>query len=86
MARIAFRIIPNAKKTEYAGVYGDAVKIRLSSPPLEGKANAELLRFLSKSLGVSKNEIKIVAGETSRNKLLSLENFDLAAIVAHFEK
>lgn len=81
MGRIKFRIIPNARKTELAGEYANAVKIKLSAPPVEGKANAELIKFLSKSLGVSKSSISFVSGETSKDKLLEIPNFDMKAII-----
>lgn len=81
MGRIKFRIIPNARKTELAGKYANAVKIKLSAPPIEGKANAELIKYLSKSLGVSKSSITFVSGETSKDKLLEIPNFDMKAII-----
>ncbi len=81
MGRIKFRIIPNARKTELAGEYANAVKIKLSAPPIEGKANAELIKYLSKSLGVSKSSIIFVSGETSKDKLLEIPNFDMKAII-----
>lgn len=81
MGRIKFRIIPNARKTELAGEYANAVKIKLSAPPIEGKANAELIKYLSKSLGVSKSSITFVSGETSKDKLLEIPDFDMKAII-----
>ena len=81
MGRIKFRIIPNARKTELAGEYANTVKIKLSAPPIEGKANAELIKYLSKSLGVSKSSITFVSGETSKDKLLEIPNFDMKAII-----
>lgn len=81
MGRIKFRIIPNARKTELAGEYANAVKIKLSAPPIEGKANAELIKYLSKSLGVSKSSIAFVSGKTSKDKLLEIPNFDMKAII-----
>ena len=81
MGRIKFRIIPNARKTELAGEYANAVKIKLSAPPIEGRANTELIKYLSKSLGVSKSSIAFVSGETSKDKLLEIPNFDMKAII-----
>ena len=81
MGRIKYRIIPNARKTELAGEYANAVKIKLSAPPIEGKANTELIKYLSKSLGVSKSSIAFVSGETSKDKLLEIPNFDMKAII-----
>lgn len=86
MARIKFRIIPNASKTEFAGQYGDALKIKLSSPPLDGKANAELIKFLSKKLGVSKASIDIVLGETSRDKHLEIRDIQKEQVLEILSK
>ena len=59
---------PNAKRNEIAGVHGEELKIRLHAPPVDGKANAALIAFLCEVLDVSKSEIEIVRGETSRSK------------------
>ena len=80
MSRVKFRIIPNARKTEFVGEYADALKIKLCAPPIEGKANAELVKFLSKSLGVSKASIAFVSGETSKDKTLDIPDFDAKKI------
>lgn len=50
------------------------LKIKLKSPPIDGAANAELIKLLSKTFGVSKSEIAIISGETSKNKYLKIEN------------
>lgn len=86
MARIKFRIIPNASKTEFAGEYGEALKVKLSSPPLEGKANSELVKFLSKALDVSKASIKIISGETSRDKTLEISELEKSDILKKFSQ
>lgn len=86
MGRIKFRIIPNAHKTELVGEYADAVKIKLSSPPIEGKANAELVKFLSKSLCISKASIEFVSGETSKDKTLEIPNFDAQTLIKALSK
>ena len=76
MPRVKFRIIPNARKTEFVGEHAGALKIKLCAPPVEGKANAELVKFLSKNLGVSKASIEFVSGETSKDKTLEIAGFD----------
>jgi uncharacterized protein (TIGR00251 family) len=80
MGAVKFRIIPNAAKTEFAGPYGDALKLKISSPPLDGKANAELVKFLSKKLKISKGAIRIISGETSRDKLVEIEGYDQSGL------
>ena len=61
---------PGAKRTEVAGVHGDALKIRIASPPVEGKANEELRRFLADAFGVPRRNVTLVRGEASRQKTL----------------
>ena len=62
------RAVPRASKNEIQGVHGDALKVRLQAPPVEGKANQALIRFLSEALGISRSQLSIAAGETGRNK------------------
>jgi hypothetical protein len=64
---------PGAKKTEVAGVHGAALKIRLAAPPVEGRANAELQRFLADAFGVPLRNVTLVRGETGRRKSLRIE-------------
>ena len=59
---------PNAKCTEFSGVHGDALKIRIASPPVDGVANEVLCRFLSEQLGVPMSQVVIRAGHGSRRK------------------
>lgn len=76
--KIAVRVIPRAKKTDFAGVYADGVKIKISAPPLDGKANEELVKFLSKKLSVSRSSVRVASGLTSRDKIIEIdlpENF-----------
>jgi hypothetical protein len=61
-------IQPGAKKTEIVGRHGEALKIRLAAPPVDGKANACLLAFLAERLGLPRAQIELVSGETSRAK------------------
>ncbi len=68
---------PNASKSEFAGLYGeDAIKIRLAAPAVEGAANKELIKFLSKQFKLSKSEIVFKSGQTSKIKLLELPKND----------
>lgn len=59
---------PGAKRSEFAGIHGDRIKIRLNAPPVDGKANSQLIAFLSKAFGVKKNAVQIESGELSRQK------------------
>lgn len=69
---LAVQILPRASKNEVAGVQGNAIKIRLTAPPVGGAANAALIAFLADVLGVAKGRIEIVAGEASRRKLVTI--------------
>ena len=59
---------PKASKDEFAGLHGQRLKIRLTAPPVEGKANAHLLAFLGKAFGVAKSQVQLVSGELNRQK------------------
>jgi len=64
---------PDARRTEVAGVHGDALKIRLAAPAVDGKANAELVRFLAEAFGVPLRQVTLLRGETSRRKVVRIE-------------
>lgn len=68
------RVIPRASKSEFAGVLDGALKLRIASPPVDGAANGELVRFLAKKFGVSRSDITIIGGERSKNKRIKIEN------------
>jgi uncharacterized protein (TIGR00251 family) len=59
---------PGAKQTQVAGPYGDALRIRVAAPPIEGRANDELIAFLAEVLGVPKRCVRVVKGASSRRK------------------
>lgn len=61
-------IQPGAKKTEVVGMHGDALKIRLAAPPVDGKANEALLSYVATKVGVGKTAVELVSGQTSRAK------------------
>jgi len=70
---LTLHIQPNAKRTEFAGRHGDAMKLRLAAPPVDGKANAVLCAFLAEFCGVPKSAVTLVSGETSRAKRVRVE-------------
>jgi uncharacterized protein (TIGR00251 family) len=72
-ARIAIRVQPRASRSEVVGTYGDAIKIRIAAPPVDGAANKELIAFLAKRLGLSKSAVQIVKGAQGRDKLVEIE-------------
>ena len=65
---VDIRVIPRASKSAIAGTREDAVLVRLKAPPVDGAANAELIRFLAGLLGVPRRNVQIVSGERSRGK------------------
>ena len=69
---LMLHVQPGAKRTEVAGIHGEGstarLKIRLGAPPVEGKANAELLRFLATAFGVPQRAVLLLRGEASRQK------------------
>ena len=70
--RLALQITPNAKKTEVIGVLDDALKLKLQAQPVEGKANAALVKYLAGVLKVPKSAVTITHGQTSRKKLVEI--------------
>ncbi len=64
------RMQPGASKNEIVGVQKDALKIRISAPPVEGKANKALIQFLAKQLTVKRNQVEIISGHTTRIKTI----------------
>jgi uncharacterized protein len=79
---LRLHIQPGAKKTEVAGLYGEALKIRLAAPPVDGKANASLIAFLADQLGVPKSAVSLLSGETSRAKRVHVSGIAAAAAEA----
>ncbi len=73
---IKVRAVPNAPKTACAGAYGDGVKVKVAAPASDGKANARLVAFLAKTLGIPRRNIGIVSGETSRDKLIEISGVE----------
>jgi uncharacterized protein (TIGR00251 family) len=76
--KIPLKVIPNAPKSEVVGWRGDALTVKLTAPPLEGRANRELTRFLAEVLGVSPADITLLQGETARHKLVHVAGITAA--------
>ena len=66
------KVLPRSSHCEVAGMHGEALKIKITAPPLEGKANDEVVRFLSKHLGVKAVQVSIVHGEHSHIKTIAV--------------
>lgn len=78
--RFSVRVQPRASRSELAGVYGDALKVRLSAPPVDGAANAELVEFLAHVFAVGRRDVRILAGENSRSKIVEIEGITERAV------
>ncbi len=79
---LTLHIQPGAKRTEVAGTHGDALKIRLAAPPVDGKANEALIAFVAKALGVPKSRVELVAGHASRAKRLRVADVAAETVAA----
>ncbi|CAN5412578.1 DUF167 family protein YggU [soil metagenome] len=71
---LEIRVIPRASKSEVVGEHDGALKVRISSPPVDGAANAELIKLLSKFFGVAKADIDLMSGQTSKTKRIRIAN------------
>ena len=69
---IKIKVEPRSSKSEIVGPHGDGLKVKLISPPVEGKANKELIILLSKDLKIPKKNIKIISGQSSKNKVVKI--------------
>jgi uncharacterized protein (TIGR00251 family) len=67
---LTIRVQPGASRSEVVGPHGDALRIRVAGPAVDGKANAELVRFLAKRLGLPARAVEITRGHTSRTKVV----------------
>jgi len=78
MARFTVKVHPRARRSAVTGRLGDAWKLDLTAPPVEGKANDECVRFLAELVGVPRARVRVVTGLTSRTKVVEIEGVDEA--------
>ncbi len=71
--RFAVHVQPRASRTEVVGPHGDALKVRVAAPPVDGAANDELTRHLARLLGVPGTAVQVVGGSTGRRKIIEVE-------------
>jgi len=79
---LTLHVQPNARRTEFAGPHGDAMKLRLAAPPVDGKANAALVAFVAAYCGVGRAAVTLINGESSRAKRVRVDNAGEAALAA----
>lgn len=83
---IAIKAIPNAPRSEIVGWLGDALKIKVHAPPVEGRANEALCAFLADALNLPRRAVTVLRGDTSRQKLVRVDGLSLADLRASVAK
>lgn len=76
--RLSLKVVPGASRDEVTGAHGDAIRVKLRAPPVDGRANAALLSFLATRLGLRPAALRVVTGETSRLKIVSIGGLSAA--------
>ena len=80
-AELLVHVQPRARQTEVVGWHGEAIKVRISAPPVDGAANEELVRFLARQARVPKSAVRILSGVSSRRKRISVAGIDLSQLL-----
>lgn len=75
---LTLHVQPGAKRTDVAGLHGEALKIRLAAPPIEGRANEALLKFIAESFGVPLRQVDLKQGGQSRHKVVAVTGSKVA--------
>jgi uncharacterized protein (TIGR00251 family) len=76
--RIRVRVTARAQQNTIEGVIGDALKVRVAAPPVDGQANAALVALVAETFGVARSAVAIVAGEGSRDKIVAINGVSIA--------
>jgi uncharacterized protein (TIGR00251 family) len=71
---LSLRVQPRSNKDQFIAPHGDHYKARITAPPIEGKANEHLVKFLANSFGVKRSQVRLQSGQTSKNKLFRIES------------
>ena len=79
---VALHVQPGAKRSRVVGEHGERLKVALQAPPVDGKANQALVKFLAGVAGVPKSAVELIAGETSREKRLEIRGVESAGLIA----
>src|SRR5512136_1622407 len=83
---LTVQVVPRAPRNEIVGIHGDALRIRLQAPPVEGAANAALIAFLAETLGVRQRQVEIVSGHTARRKTVLVSGLGLEQVTRILER
>lgn len=80
------RVVPNSSRSEIIGEFDGSLKIKVAAPPVDGAANAELIKVLAKKLGVAKSAIEIIGGQSSKNKQVKIYNIEPGVLSVLFHR
>lgn len=83
---IKVKIVPGSSKNKIIGVYNGSLKITITTPPVEGKANKKCIAYLAKYFDVAKSKIEIISGQTSKNKLIKIYDISQKEFLEKIEK
>ncbi len=83
---LAIKAIPNAPRSEVVGWLGEALKVKVHAPPVEGRANDAICAFLAATFGLPRRAVTVLRGDTSRQKTVRLEGVSLADVQARFPR
>ena len=79
-------VIPKSARSEIVGIHDDALKLKIAAPQIEGRANAECIRYISDMLGIRKNRISISSGHKSKKKNIVVEGMDVQEAISIFKQ
>lgn len=81
----AVRVVPRASQNSIEGLYDDALRVRLAAPPVDGAANAELIKTLAKAFDVPQHQIEIISGQTSKQKRVRVTGIHQVSLEARLQ-
>jgi uncharacterized protein (TIGR00251 family) len=83
---VKVKIVPGSSKNKIVGVYNDSLKINITTPPVEGKANKKCIAYLAKYFDIAKSKIEIISGQTGKNKLIKIYDISQKDFLDKIEK
>ncbi len=86
MATLNVKIVPSSSRDQLAGWLGEALKIKVMAPPEKGRANAAVIAFLARQLGIEKQAIEVVSGHSSPAKVLQIDGLDNEELSARLQQ
>jgi uncharacterized protein (TIGR00251 family) len=86
VARVTVKVHPRAKRSGIAGRFGEAWKLDLAAPPVDGKANEECVRWFAEVAGVARSRVRIVSGASARMKVIEVEGLEQSELESRLEE